>query len=51
MKQPFADVFVEKWLAKARITTFGPSGIGFVNFGLVRDLRFRSASSEVIRQS
>jgi hypothetical protein len=25
MKQFFADVFVEKWLAQVRITTFGPS--------------------------
>jgi hypothetical protein len=38
----FADVFVEKWLTQAGITTFGPSGIGFANFGLVRDLHLQA---------
>ena len=30
---------VERWVADAPITSHGPSGIGFVNFGVVRELR------------
>jgi hypothetical protein len=30
---------VDRWIAEEKITTLGPSGIGFVNFGTVRDLR------------
>lgn len=30
--------FVDRWIAEERITSFGPSGIGFVNFGIVNDL-------------
>jgi hypothetical protein len=30
---------VDRWIAKEKITTLGPSGIGFVNFGTIRDLR------------
>jgi hypothetical protein len=30
---------VDRWIAKEKITTLGPSGIGFVNFGMIRDLR------------
>jgi hypothetical protein len=29
---------VERWVAKEKITTLGPSGIGFVNFGKISDL-------------
>jgi hypothetical protein len=29
---------VERWVAKDKITTLGPSGIGFVNFGKIGDL-------------
>jgi hypothetical protein len=41
MKQLFADAFVDQCLAQAGITAFGPSGIGFSNFGLVRDLHLQ----------
>jgi hypothetical protein len=30
---------VDRWIAKEKITSLGPSGIGFVNFGTIRDLR------------
>jgi hypothetical protein len=33
---------VDKWIAKEKITTLGPSGIGFVNFGSIRDLRLEA---------
>src|SRR5215469_1193999 len=42
MKQLFADVFVVKSLAQSRITTLGPNGIGFANFGLVCDLHLQA---------
>jgi hypothetical protein len=42
MKQLFADASSKNGSAQARITTFGPSGIGFVNFGLVRDLHLQA---------
>jgi hypothetical protein len=29
---------VERWIAKQKLTTLGPSGIGFVNFGKISDL-------------
>ncbi|MFZ3334294.1 MAG: hypothetical protein WA197_26935 [Candidatus Acidiferrales bacterium] len=29
---------VDRWIAKDKITTLGPSGIGFVNFGKIRQL-------------
>ncbi len=30
---------VDRWTADAKITSHGPSGIGFVNFGIVQELR------------
>jgi hypothetical protein len=30
---------VDLWIAEEKITSHGPSGIGFVNFGTVHDLR------------
>jgi hypothetical protein len=33
---------VERWVAKEKVTTSGASGIGFVNFGLIRDLRIEA---------
>ena len=30
---------VDGWIAEEKITSYGPSGIGFVNFGIVNDLR------------
>lgn len=30
---------VDRWLAEEKITSHGPSGIGFVNFGTVHDLK------------
>jgi hypothetical protein len=30
---------VDRWVAKKKVTTLGASGIGFVNFGTIRDLR------------
>ncbi len=30
--------FVDRWIAEEKITSFGSSGIGFVNFGIVNDL-------------
>ena len=30
---------VDRWIAEEKITSYGPSGIGFVNFGIVNDLR------------
>jgi hypothetical protein len=33
---------VDRWVAKDKVTTFGPSGIGFVNFGKIRDLRIEA---------
>jgi hypothetical protein len=33
---------VDRWIAREKITTLGPSGIGFVNFGDIRDLRLEA---------
>jgi hypothetical protein len=33
---------VDRWIAKEKTTTMGPSGIGFVNFGYIRDLRLEA---------
>lgn len=30
---------VDRWIAEEKITSYGPSGIGFVNFGVVNELR------------
>jgi hypothetical protein len=30
---------VDRWTAEDKITSYGPSGIGFVNFGIVHELR------------
>ena len=30
---------VDRWTAEAKITSHGPSGIGFVNFGIVHELK------------
>ncbi|MBH5320932.1 hypothetical protein I6N90_24405 [Paenibacillus sp. GSMTC-2017] len=34
--------YVKQWIAEEKITSFGPSSIGFVNFGIVNDLRIYS---------
>jgi hypothetical protein len=33
---------VDRWVAKEKVTTLGASGIGFVNFGSIRDLRIEA---------
>src|SRR5579862_4692302 len=33
---------VERWVAEEKITTHGTSGIGFVNFGTIHDLRLEA---------
>jgi hypothetical protein len=33
---------VDKWIAEEKVTTRGPSAIGFVNFGKIRDLRMEA---------
>jgi hypothetical protein len=33
---------VDRWGAKDKVSTFGDSGIGFVNFGRIRDLRLEA---------
>jgi hypothetical protein len=33
---------VDRWLVDAPVTSFGPSGIGFVNFGTVAELRVKA---------
>jgi hypothetical protein len=30
---------VDRWTAEDKITSYGPSGIGFVNFGIVHELK------------
>jgi hypothetical protein len=30
---------VDRWIADEKITSYGPSGIGFVNFGIVNELK------------
>ena len=30
---------VDRWIAEEKLTSYGPSGIGFVNFGLVNELK------------
>lgn len=30
---------VDRWIAEEKLTSYGPSGIGFVNFGIVNELR------------
>lgn len=30
---------VDRWIAEEKITSYGPSGIGFVNFGVVNELK------------
>jgi hypothetical protein len=34
--------FVDRWFAANKITTYGASGIGFVNFGVTREIRLAS---------
>ena len=34
--------FVDRWIARDKITSHGPSGIGFVNFGTVNELRIQA---------
>jgi len=34
--------FVDRWIAEEKITSYGPSGIGFVNFGIVNELTVRA---------
>jgi hypothetical protein len=31
--------FVDRWIAEEKIMSYGPSGIGFVNFGVVNELK------------
>jgi hypothetical protein len=33
---------VDRWVAEEKITSYGPSGIGFVNFGIVNDLKIQA---------
>jgi hypothetical protein len=33
---------VDRWVAEEKITSYGPSGIGFVNFGTVNDLKIQA---------
>ena len=33
---------VDRWVAREKVTTLGASGIGFVNFGSIRDLRIEA---------
>jgi hypothetical protein len=34
--------FVDRWTAREKITSHGPSGIGFVNFGTVNELKIQA---------
>ncbi len=34
--------FVDRWIAEDKITSYGPSGIGFVNFGTVNELKIQA---------
>jgi hypothetical protein len=34
----------DRWIAEEKITSYGPSGIGFVNFGIVNELRVNALS-------
>jgi hypothetical protein len=34
---------VDRWTAEQKITSYGPSGIGFVNFGIVHELKVNAA--------
>ncbi len=33
---------VDRWIAEEKITSYGPSGIGFVNFGIVNELEMQA---------
>jgi hypothetical protein len=33
---------VDRWIAENKITSYGPSGIGFVNFGIVNELEMQA---------
>ena len=33
---------VDRWVAEEKITSYGPSGIGFVNFGIINDLKIKA---------
>jgi hypothetical protein len=33
---------VDRWIAEEKITSYGPSGIGFVNFGIINELRINA---------
>jgi hypothetical protein len=33
---------VDRWIAAEKVTTYGPSGIGFVNFGVTREIRLEA---------
>jgi hypothetical protein len=37
--------FVDRWVAEEKITSHGPSGIGFVNFGIVNELKVQAPTS------
>jgi hypothetical protein len=34
--------FVDRWIAEDKLSSFGPSGIGFVNFGIVNELKVQA---------
>jgi hypothetical protein len=34
--------FVDRWIAEEKITSYGPSGIGFVNFGTVNEIEVQA---------
>jgi len=33
---------VDRWIAEEKLTSYGPSGIGFVNFGVVHELKIQA---------
>jgi len=34
--------FVDRWIAEEKLTSYGSSGIGFVNFGIVNELKIKA---------
>lgn len=34
--------FVDRWITEEKITSYGPSGIGFVNFGILNELKVQT---------
>jgi hypothetical protein len=40
---------VDRWFAAGKVTTYGPSGIGFVNFGVTREIKLAPQSRHLVR--